>query len=297
MLCDAHPSIEHIPLGCGMCRSCLKVKNGVHPDLHILMSEAESVARGQSRTETKKKPARGILVDQVRELSRKIRMKAHEGRAKIAVIVDSHLMNTNAANALLKTLEEPPEDTLLILLAPHTRSLLPTVVSRCQRLVFSPLTVEHIEQILRRMEVDHASERARAADGSVAHAIAWEPSGEDADKAKGDELLKALLEGTTGDRLDAAERVGKERGDADHILQHVERGLALRLRGFAGEWAQRSRAESRRLLELLEATTRARNLIRDNAHVQLTLEQLLLDAAQTFSPGDATKDERSGPLP
>ena len=287
MLCEASGENGIAPFGCGQCRSCQKVKAGVHPDLHLVMSEAEASARGRSTSDSKRKPARTILVDQIRELSRAIRMKAHEGRAKIAIIVNSHQMNTNAANALLKTLEEPPADTLLVLLAPHARSLLPTVVSRCQRLVFGPLGDGEIEKILRRLGADHISERIQVADGSVESALEWEPNGGDADAETGSALLQALLSGTTGERMSAAERVGKDRGDADHLLKRVERGLSVRLRELASSWPQRATSESRRLLELLDATERARQRIQENANVQLTIEQLLLDSMQRTSPASA----------
>lgn len=278
MLCEARGESEIAPFGCGHCRSCQKVTSGVHPDLHLIMSEAEAFARGRPVADSKRKPARTILVDQIRELSRIIRMKPHEGRAKVAIIVNSHQMNTNAANALLKTLEEPPAETLLILLAPHARSLLPTVVSRCQRLVFGPLTQAEVERVLQRCNANHISERVNVSDGSVETALEWEPESGDTDADKGNALLYALLSGTTGERMDAAERVGKDRGDADHLLKLVERGLSVRMRNLASTWSERATSESRRLLELIDATELARQRIRDNAHVQLTIEQLLLDS-------------------
>lgn len=291
MLCDAAGDNE-APFGCGRCRSCVKVQNGVHPDLHLVMSEAESAARGRPTNEGKRKPARTILVDQIRELSRVIRMKPHEGRAKIAIIVDSHQMNMNAANALLKTLEEPPANTLIVLLAPHARSLLPTVVSRCQRLVFGPLQDAEVEKILIRLGTDHISERVDAAEGSVETALEWEPQSGDADADKGSALLQAILAGTTSERLDAAERVGKDRGDADHVLKLVERGLCAKLRDLVTKWPERPTSESRRLLELLDATERARQRIHENAHVQLTIEQLLLDSMPRTMPQNAVRTHK-----
>ena len=80
----------------------------------------------------------GILIDQVRELVAELQLTSYEGRGKVAVIEPANTMTTNAANSLLKTLEEPPGDTLLILVADRTGRLPATVFSRCQRIDFAP---------------------------------------------------------------------------------------------------------------------------------------------------------------
>ena len=101
------------------------MSDGNHPDLRVIGPLAEK---------------KEISIQQIRELERELNYRSFTGKRKIAVIDPAPLMNAAAQNALLKTLEEPPEDCLLILIAPNIGSLLPTVRSRCLRLSFAPLS-------------------------------------------------------------------------------------------------------------------------------------------------------------
>lgn len=108
---------------CGDCRSCHLIHGGSHPDLFVIEPE---------------EPGKQIKVDEIRKLIDSIHLKSQYGRYKIAVISPADAMNRNAANSLLKTLEEPPEHSLLILLC-HRPNLLPiTIRSRCQHIRFNP---------------------------------------------------------------------------------------------------------------------------------------------------------------
>lgn len=108
---------------CGDCRSCHLIHGGSHPDL--LTIEPEDTGKQ-------------IKVDEVRKLMDFVHLKSQYGRYKISVITPADAMNRNAANSLLKTLEEPPEQSLLILLS-HRPDLLPiTIRSRCQQIRFNP---------------------------------------------------------------------------------------------------------------------------------------------------------------
>ena len=110
-------------LACGDCRSCNLIKGESHPDLFMIEPE---------------EPGKQIKVEEIRKLIDSIHLKSQYGRYKIAVITPADAMNRNAANSLLKTLEEPPELSLLILLS-HRPNLLPiTIRSRCQQMRFSP---------------------------------------------------------------------------------------------------------------------------------------------------------------
>ncbi|MCY4438880.1 MAG: DNA polymerase III subunit delta', partial [Deltaproteobacteria bacterium] len=101
---------------CGECPSCLCIRDGNHADLHWL---------------EQRKGKRDITIEQVRELQKQLVLRRFTGRKKIAIIDPLTLVNLHAQNALLKTLEEPPEDSLLILIAESTGDVLPTVLSRC----------------------------------------------------------------------------------------------------------------------------------------------------------------------
>lgn len=107
---------------CGQCQPCRQIGLDNHPDILIL------------------EPVRGSLrIDQIRRLISALAIKPFSARHRIAIIADAHTMNLQAANALLKILEEPPANTTLILTAIQKADLLPTIVSRCRHIRFNPL--------------------------------------------------------------------------------------------------------------------------------------------------------------
>jgi DNA polymerase-3 subunit delta' len=113
---------------CGTCASCGYVQAGAHPDLRVI----EPVERDEEGNET---PVDEIVVDRIRELIEFTQLSTHRQRAKVAIIIPAEAMNVAAANALLKTLEEPPPATYLLLVSHQPGRLRPTIVSRCQRFV------------------------------------------------------------------------------------------------------------------------------------------------------------------
>ena len=112
---------------CGHCASCGYAHAGTHPDLRLI----EPIERDEEGNETKLDE---IVVDRIRELIDFTQLSTHRQRAKVAVIIPGELMNPSAANALLKTLEEPPAGTHLILVSHQPGRLNATIVSRCQRI-------------------------------------------------------------------------------------------------------------------------------------------------------------------
>ncbi|MEQ1589920.1 MAG: DNA polymerase III subunit delta' [Gallionella sp.] len=126
LLCQK-PDEHHF--SCGECPSCHWFEQGTHPDFRLLQSELESL--DGEETESGKKPSKQISVEQVRALSDFVGMSAHQGGRRIIVIHPAETMNTNSANALLKSLEEPPKDLLFILVSHKPQQLLPTILSRC----------------------------------------------------------------------------------------------------------------------------------------------------------------------
>jgi len=107
---------------CDECLSCRKIKSGNHADIHWARPESKS---------------RVITVEQVRDLMQRIQLKPTEAEHKVAIIVAADRLNPQAANAFLKTLEEPPQNSVLILLSTEPQRLLETILSRCLRLNFS----------------------------------------------------------------------------------------------------------------------------------------------------------------
>jgi DNA polymerase-3 subunit delta' len=112
---------------CGACRNCVRIDKMEHPDLAIVQAEQEG----------------GVLkVDQVRELQRSLALHPYEARYRVALLLRFEEAHPSAMNALLKTLEEPGPQVLLLLTAESAESLLPTIVSRCEVLRLRPLPLE-----------------------------------------------------------------------------------------------------------------------------------------------------------
>ncbi len=117
--------------GCGVCVGCRKFLKGIHPDVEILSPQGQK-----------------IKIEQIRQLENKLRFVPLEAPRRLILIPEAEAMTREAANALLKSLEEPPPYTLFVLLAPSTDVLLPTIVSRTQIIRFHPLTPSTLKALL-----------------------------------------------------------------------------------------------------------------------------------------------------
>lgn len=156
MLCEREDT-EDLP--CGECKACRKAEKSNHPDFHPVTVE---------------KGKRQIRIDQIRALQADLALKPYEARWKVAIMEEAGAMNEAAQNALLKTLEEPPGDALLILIAPAAQNLLPTIVSRCRIERFGPLKQEELARFLTKekgLEEKEAFLVAGLAGGSVGRAL------------------------------------------------------------------------------------------------------------------------------
>ncbi|MCP4393665.1 MAG: DNA polymerase III subunit delta' [Alphaproteobacteria bacterium] len=150
-----------------------RIASGGHADLTVIE---------KTYNEKTKKMRTGIVVDGVRNLSSTFYMTSSEGGWKVAIVDSADDMNTSSANALLKLLEEPPERSLIILLAHNPGRLLPTIKSRCRRLVLKPLPNSNVEFLLDKylnhlegepvqLSGDDIKTLAFLADGSIGRAI------------------------------------------------------------------------------------------------------------------------------
>lgn len=142
---------------CESCLSCRKIEHYNHPDLIVT-----GIEEGDS-----------IKIDQIRELQRVLAYKPYEGKWKVHIIEDADRLTPEAANSLLKTLEGPPKYGIIILLAEELDQLLPTVISRCQKIQFNPLTTDIIESKLKEKGYNGENIKliARLADGSPGKAF------------------------------------------------------------------------------------------------------------------------------
>lgn len=125
---------------CGKCVNCLSIDSGFHPDVCILEPSGE-----------KKKE---INVKMIRELQKNLSLYPYQGKYKVAIIREAHKMNREAANALLKTLEEPSKNVVLILTSSAHQELLPTILSRCAQYSFLMTKKENIASFLETKVVD-----------------------------------------------------------------------------------------------------------------------------------------------
>ncbi|MSS70379.1 MAG: DNA polymerase III subunit delta' [Candidatus Latescibacteria bacterium] len=152
---------------CDTCPACHRIQGLTHPDVHVLFPakrsrrEAEDVDPEDERKflaglaqDPYRYPAVGpsetLLIDRVRRLEKDLRRGLYEGRCRVAILLETERMRQETANALLKTLEEPLPDTLLILVTSRPNALLPTIRSRCQQLRLRPLAEAEIRQALLR---------------------------------------------------------------------------------------------------------------------------------------------------
>ena len=124
-----HPDADERP--CDACRSCRLVSAGNHPDVPFIEPDGAS-----------------LKIDQIRALQRQVALSPVEGRWKVYILREMERATAEAANALLKTLEEPPSHAVLILTASEAEVLLPTIVSRCQTVPLRPLSQQAIAQAL-----------------------------------------------------------------------------------------------------------------------------------------------------
>jgi DNA polymerase-3 subunit delta' len=143
--------------GCGRCRSCRQIMSGNFPDLVSIEPAGQN-----------------IKIEQIRDLNRALSFKPVSGRYRVSLVHQAETMTAEAANSFLKTLEEPPQNNILILHVTEPLALLPTIVSRCQKVLFRPLPVKAIEQWLmdkKNMEKELASVLAKICEGSLGRAV------------------------------------------------------------------------------------------------------------------------------
>lgn len=141
---------------CGQCPACKKVLAGLHPDVHVVGEEEKSIS-----------------VDSIRALRDQLALRPFEADRHIALIPRADRMTAQAQNALLKTLEEPAGGNVFFLLTDQPGAMLPTIVSRCRRLRFSPVSVEACAEILAEKGVEPGRARlaAACAQGAVGRAL------------------------------------------------------------------------------------------------------------------------------
>ncbi len=234
---------------CGKCESCRVFEAGNHPDHHVITKE---LIRYHDKTGKSKGIELSINVIRP-ELIERASRKAVMGRGKVFLIEQAEVMNANAQNAMLKTLEEPAGRTLIILLTDQPGALLPTVRSRCRTVRFAALDESLVTRELTRRGVapDEAADAARFASGSLGVAVKWIEDGVIGPALELAAMMDALLEGRPADDLPgffrrSADAYAARQLERDELLskdQATREGLGLYLK-IAAEQVRRRLSEA-----------------------------------------------------
>jgi DNA polymerase-3 subunit delta' len=264
---------------CNTCRGCRLATSGNHPDLHIVESE---------------RPGASLKIEQVRELQRQLSLTPVEGRWRIAILRRFEEATISAANALLKTLEEPPPYVVLAVLASDADRLLPTIVSRCQRVPLRPLAVAVVQRALAKRwsaKPEQAELLAHLSGGRMGWAVrTLNDRAALQRRAQRLDDLDRLLAASTTERFRYAEKLARApvatqetldlwigwwrdvlllAAEADAPLTNVDR--QSRLRDHARRFGV---GQSTAVIEALRS---AADRLGRNANARLTLEVLMLD--------------------
>ena len=278
-LSDARP--------CGECGQCGRISSGLHPDVRLI--GLETARSGRLRTL--------ISIDQVREVQRDASLLPYEGRSRVFIFESAEKLSEEAANSLLKTLEEPPESVVIILLASDAGAVLPTILSRCRRVDLRPVPAQTIADFLAESgstDPDRAREIAGLASGRIGWAIeaAADPRLLESISETLD-VVEAMLAAPLADRFDYAERLaGRFSADREGVYAELDLWLswwrdallagqrkpelivnASRADKFASV-AENVPAES--VTATLNALRRAKFLLERNVTPRLAIESVML---------------------
>ena len=269
---------------CGTCRDCLLAEQGEHPDMTIIRQGVPLAPDGRKDRTT-------IPVDDIREMIRICGSHTLEGKARVVLLFDADRMTAQAQNSLLKTLEEPPENTYIILVTEHPETLLTTVISRCRPIRLKAWSDEYILKVLSQEGIrgSHAEECMAEAHGSIGRAL--ELAGDEEYWKTRDEINSMFFRpaGTgRSDILRLSNSWKDRKAEAGIMLNILESSLERMARfrfqnGTGGEasglpdnWRRFSgKAGPEAFTGLINAVSDARKQLESNVNFQAVLEQLL----------------------
>ncbi|NLI12575.1 DNA polymerase III subunit delta' [Pelotomaculum propionicicum] len=264
---------------CGVCRSCRQVRSGNHPDFYALGPDGAS-----------------IKIEQIRDIQRKVPYRSYQGGRKIFLIRQAETMTGQASNCLLKTLEEPPPDTVFILITARPQLLPPTILSRCQQVFFKNIPLpELVEGLVRLhgMAEEDALLPAALSGGSMGKALAYTSGSYQEKRQAVYKLLQALSEAGPCEALEMAEKAAESRESAYFTLEILscwyrdlmvyretgEAGLLFNHDHTALIKSESERFETPALLEIIESIESAKGKAETNINTRLILEALFLKLA------------------
>lgn len=263
---------------CGLCNSCKMLSSGGHPDAHLLSNDGhlglstDATLQNEDGlsywTPKSTSMRRDIAVDAARSLMDKLSVTSHRGGMRVVVIHPASDMSDATANALLKTIEEPPARTVLLFVTVFPQGLKQTIRSRCQQLRFAtPSKGESLSWLYTAHPNADALLLAEAG-GAPLKAAAWLANGEATRRALWRKTLQDVAERRT-DPLQAAATLAGDKGQGGQVLRLWLTQMQLQLRD-GGAWSARHESFHAMLLDGL------RRLEDQNANAQLLFESLLL---------------------
>jgi DNA polymerase III subunit delta' len=270
---------ERVDDFCGQCANCARIEDGNHPDVRTI----EPLAGKKE-----------ISIQQIREIEKQLNFRSFSGRKKIAVLDPATLMNLSAQNALLKTLEEPPQDSLLVLVATNTGGLLPTLRSRCLHLSFGSLQCAQLANYLaskKGLKREEADFLAAMAMGSLGTALKIDGEEMQEKRRVWIELLSSLKAGDYRAATVTAEGLAKDRDESlkflewagswyrDLMVHAVTRGSAELVNRDVLARMEHESADDRleHSLSLIAQTIEAAAGIQRNLNRRMVLENLLFN--------------------
>jgi DNA polymerase III delta prime subunit len=260
---EKSPARTHTDISdsCGMCLSCLQAASGAHPDIRIVDTEFQAAFLGEEESAN-------IKIDTMRELTRWSQQKPMLSRWKVFIVRDAEALMPQAQNALLKTLEEPPPGTLVILTVSKKTSLLPTILSRCCMIEFGLLPKEDVSRILSAdgTEPGEAAALAALSGGSLEKA------------AEAASFLKRVSALRQGDPAKIFKFSAGLQRDSHKAREEVKTLLDLLLARTAAAWRRAEGPAKTRLTALLRRTLDLRRMADRNVSYLLLLETALLES-------------------
>ncbi|MBN1564472.1 MAG: DNA polymerase III subunit delta' [Anaerolineae bacterium] len=264
---------------CGECRACKLIAKDGHPDITYIEAEQEGGT---------------LKIDQVRGLQQVVALRPYEARYRVAILKRFHEANPNAQDALLKTLEEPSPNTVLIVTANSADSLLATIVSRCQPLRLRPLPIDTVRQALEWQydaPQDIAKTLAQISGGRIGWAIrALEDTAALDRRIAALDTLNEALQGNRRDRFKLAEQLAKDKGELFYLLEVWIGYWRDALLCATGSKVPVTNYDRRATIEELAhhaapdqieaallATRRTLDYLAKNVNTRLALETLMLD--------------------
>jgi len=291
---------------CGECAPCGRTGTLGHADFNVIVPAMRTTKDAELRRVAEEAvsdpygypmPDEGtsVVVERLREAVKEFTLGSFEGGWRTMVFLDAHRIRPESAPILLKTLEEPPEQSLMILTAPAPERLLPTIVSRCQALAFPPVSRTELKAHLTSLTSVSETVAEYAADasgGSLRRAIAL--TGEDVAglQARASRFLEALVTGREAQTFVALEHLASDKQEVFDVLQAAEIWLAdtlrFRQRGEAAFAPEAPRIQTLRELsslfdeKLIDTAAREIERIRDMSLRNINLQVSLVSMWRTL---------------